>query len=40
MGKQRTGKDGESIVLRVPVGTEILEEDEGALDFILTHLSE
>ncbi|ALG90392.1 MAG: GTPase ObgE [Pseudomonadota bacterium] len=28
MGKQRTGKDGDDIVLRVPVGTEILDEDE------------
>ncbi|WP_371153981.1 GTPase ObgE [Jannaschia sp. 2305UL9-9] len=28
MGKQRTGKDGEGILLRVPVGTEILDEDE------------
>ncbi|SFR17505.1 GTPase ObgE [Poseidonocella sedimentorum] len=28
MGKQRTGKDGDDIVLRVPVGTEILEEDQ------------
>ncbi|MFP4275720.1 MAG: GTPase ObgE [Paracoccaceae bacterium] len=28
MGRQRTGKDGDDIVLRVPVGTEILEEDE------------
>ncbi|TDE34526.1 GTPase ObgE [Antarcticimicrobium sediminis] len=28
MGQQRTGKDGEDIVLRVPVGTEILDEDE------------
>ena len=27
MGKQRTGADGEDIVLRVPVGTEILDED-------------
>jgi glutamate 5-kinase len=27
MGRQRTGKDGESKLLRVPVGTEILEED-------------
>ncbi|WP_308914860.1 GTPase ObgE [Jannaschia sp. LMIT008] len=27
MGKQRTGRDGAGIVLRVPVGTEILEED-------------
>ncbi len=28
MGKQRTGKDGDDIELRVPAGTEILEEDE------------
>ncbi len=28
MGKQRTGKDGADIVLRVPEGTEILEEDQ------------
>ena len=28
MGQQRTGKDGDDIVLRVPVGTEILDEDE------------
>ena len=28
MGRQRTGKDGEDIVLRVPVGTEILDEDQ------------
>ncbi|MEM1099967.1 MAG: GTPase ObgE [Pseudomonadota bacterium] len=28
MGSQRTGKDGSDIVLRVPVGTEILDEDE------------
>ena len=28
MGKQRTGKDGADIVLRVPVGTEILDEDK------------
>ncbi|MBV1867861.1 MAG: GTPase ObgE [Marinosulfonomonas sp.] len=28
MGSQRTGKDGADIVLRVPVGTEILDEDE------------
>lgn len=28
MGRQMTGKDGEDIILRVPVGTEILEEDE------------
>lgn len=28
MGSQRTGKDGEDIVLKVPVGTEIIDEDE------------
>ena len=28
MGKQRTGRDGESITLRVPVGTEILDADQ------------
>ncbi len=28
MGQQRTGKDGDDILLRVPVGTEILDEDE------------
>ncbi len=28
MGRQRSGKDGEDIILRVPVGTEILEEDQ------------
>ncbi len=28
MGKQRTGADGADIVLRVPVGSEILEEDQ------------
>ncbi|KPD11216.1 GTPase ObgE [Phaeobacter sp. 11ANDIMAR09] len=28
MGRQRTGKDGEEIILRVPVGTEILDEDQ------------
>lgn len=28
MGKQRTGKDGDDIVLLVPIGTEILDEDQ------------
>ncbi|MFV0336590.1 MAG: GTPase ObgE, partial [Tropicimonas sp.] len=28
MGKQRTGADGADIVLRVPAGTEVLDEDE------------
>ncbi len=36
MGKQRTGKTGDDIVLRVPVGTEILDEDEETLIADLT----
>ena len=28
MGRQRTGRDGADVVLRVPVGTEVLDEDE------------
>ena len=28
MGSQRTGKSGEDIILKVPVGTEIIDEDE------------
>ncbi|MCC1491871.1 GTPase ObgE [Cognatishimia sp. F0-27] len=28
MGRNRTGKDGDDILLRVPVGTEILDEDQ------------
>ena len=31
MGSQRTGRDGEDKVLRVPVGTEVLDEDEGTV---------
>ena len=31
MGQQRTGRSGDDIVLRVPVGTEILDEDEETL---------
>ncbi|MGE4325328.1 MAG: GTPase ObgE, partial [Pseudodonghicola sp.] len=36
MGRQRTGKDGEDILLRVPVGTEILDED---LETVIADLS-
>jgi len=28
MGSQRTGKTGDDVVLRVPIGTEVLDEDE------------
>ena len=38
MGSQRTGKSGEDIVLRVPVGTEILDEDEATLIADLTEV--
>lgn len=37
MGKQRSGRDGEDVVLHVPVGTEILEEDE---ETVLADLTE
>lgn len=36
MGKNRNGRKGESIVLKVPVGTQILEEDQEALFADLT----
>ena len=36
MGKQRTGKSADDVVLRVPVGTEILEEDGETLVADLT----
>ena len=28
MGQGRTGKDGDDIILRVPVGTEVMDEDQ------------
>ena len=37
MGRQRTGKDGDDIVLRVPAGTEILDEDQ---ETVITDLTE
>lgn len=40
MGRQRTGKNGEDIVLRVPVGTEILDEDEETVIADLTTLGQ
>ena len=40
MGSQRTGADGQDIVLRVPVGTEILDEDEETVLADLTELGE
>jgi len=40
MGRQRTGKDGEDVVLRVPAGTEVLEEDGETLVADLTRPGE
>jgi GTP-binding protein len=40
MGRGRTGKDGNSVVLRVPVGTEILDEDEETLIADMTELGQ
>ncbi|MEO0403204.1 MAG: GTPase ObgE, partial [Pseudomonadota bacterium] len=40
MGKQRTGKDGDDIILRVPVGTEILDEDQETLIADITELGQ
>ncbi len=40
MGKQRTGADGDDIILRVPVGTEILDEDEETVIADLTEVGQ
>ena len=40
MGKQRTGKDGDDIILRVPAGTEILDEDEETVIADLTNVGD
>ncbi len=40
MGAQRTGRGGEDIVLKVPVGTEILEEDEETVIADLTEVGQ
>ncbi|WP_299928482.1 GTPase ObgE [uncultured Pelagimonas sp.] len=40
MGQGRTGKDGQDIILRVPVGTEILDEDEETVIADLTELGQ
>lgn len=39
-GQQRTGKDGDEIVLRVPVGTEILDEDQETVIADLTEVGQ
>ncbi|MFT6104483.1 MAG: GTP-binding protein [Paracoccaceae bacterium] len=40
MGQQRTGKDGDDIILRVPVGTEILDEDEDTVIADMTEIGQ
>jgi GTP-binding protein len=40
MGKQRTGKGGDDIVLKVPAGTEILDEDEETVVADLTEVGQ
>ncbi|NVK46290.1 MAG: GTPase ObgE [Rhodobacteraceae bacterium] len=40
MGNNRTGKDGKDIVLRVPAGTEVLDEDEETVIADLTEVGE
>ncbi len=40
MGNQRSGKHGDDIILKVPVGTEILEEDEETLIVDLTEVGQ
>jgi len=40
MGKQRTGKDGDDIILRVPEGTEILEDDQETVIADLTEVGQ
>ncbi|MFK7764428.1 MAG: GTPase ObgE [Roseobacter sp.] len=40
MGRQRTGKDGDNIILRVPVGTEILDEDQETVICDITEMGQ
>ena len=40
MGKQRTGKDGDDIILKVPVGTQILDEDQETVIADLTQVGQ
>jgi len=40
MGQQRTGKGGDDIILKVPVGTEILDEDEETVIADLTEVGQ
>ena len=40
MGRQRTGADGDEIVLKLPVGTEILDEDQETVICDLTEVGQ
>ena len=40
MGNNRTGKDGKDIILRVPAGTEVLDEDEETVIADLTEVGD
>ena len=40
MGSQRTGKTGDDIVLRVPVGTELIDEDEETIIADMTEVGQ
>lgn len=40
MGRQRTGKTGDDIILRVPVGTEVLDEDQETVIADMTELGQ
>jgi GTP-binding protein len=40
MGRQRTGKDGDDITLKVPVGTQIMDEDGETILFDLTEVGQ
>jgi GTP-binding protein len=40
MGSQRTGKSGDDIILKVPVGTEVLDEDEETVIADLTQVGQ
>lgn len=40
MGRQRTGADGKSVILKVPVGTQVFEEDNETLIFDFTEVGQ
>lgn len=40
MGSQRTGKTGDDIILRVPIGTEIIDEDEETILMDMTEVGQ